>query len=68
MIMMLQSYLVNHFPDLALPSDIESVLITLATPSLQTCLAQKDELPIVATDILHHTIRVLRRYCAASTR
>ncbi|KAH9554372.1 hypothetical protein CY35_08G060500 [Sphagnum magellanicum] len=63
-----QSYLVDQFPDLALPSDIESVLITLATPSLQTCLAQKDELPLVATDILHHTIRVLRRYCAASTR
>ncbi|KAH9562610.1 hypothetical protein CY35_05G081400 [Sphagnum magellanicum] len=63
-----QAHLVDRFPDLVLPSDIESILITLATPSLQMCLAQKDKLPLVAIDILHHTVRILWRYCDASRR
>ncbi|CAM6077021.1 unnamed protein product [Sphagnum tenellum] len=63
-----QAHLVDRFPDLVLPSDIESILITFATPSLQMCLAQKDELPLVAIDILHHTVRILWRYCDASRR
>lgn len=63
-----QAHLVDRFPELLLPSDIESVLIMLATPSLRTCLAEKDEAPLVATEVLHHTLRILRRYCAAVTR
>ncbi|CAM6026456.1 unnamed protein product [Sphagnum balticum] len=63
-----QAHLVDRFPDLVLPSDIESILITLATPSLQMCLAQKDELPLLAIDILHYTVRILWRYCDASRR
>jgi len=64
----LQAHLVDRFPELVLPSDIEAVLITLVTPSLRTCLAEKEEASLVATGILHHSVRILRRYCAAVTR
>ena len=64
----LQAHLVDRFPELVLPSDVESVLITLVTPSLRTCLAEREEAPVDATDVLHHAVRVLRRYCAAVTR
>lgn len=64
----MQAHLVDRFPELVLPSDIEAVLITLATPSLRTCLAEKEEAPLVATEVLRNAVRVLRRYCAAVTR
>ncbi|XP_024368115.1 uncharacterized protein [Physcomitrium patens] len=62
------AHLVDRFPELVLPGDIESVLVTLATPSLRTCLAEKDEAPLVSTEVLQHCVRVLRRYCSAVTR
>ena len=58
----------DRFPELVLPSDVESFVISLATPTLRTCLGQKEEAPEDATDVLHHSVRVLRRYCAAITR
>lgn len=64
----LQAHLVDRFPELVLPSDIEDVLIALAAPSLKTCLAEREEAPLDATHVLNNTVRVLRRYCAAVTR
>lgn len=59
--------LVDRFPELVLPGDIESVLITLATPSLNTCLVEREGAPVVAIDVLHYCVRVLRRFCATVT-
>lgn len=66
--LLLQANLVDRFPELVLPGDIESVLITLATPSLNTCLVEREGAPVVAIDVLHYCVRVLRRFCATVTR
>lgn len=63
-----QAYLVQRFPEIPLSSDMESVVITLATPALRTCLAQKDESPPSVVDILLQTTTVLRHYCKGITR
>lgn len=63
-----QAYLVQRCPELPLPSDIESVIITLATPALRTCLTQKDESPPAVIDIIVQATTVLRHYCRGMTR
>lgn len=62
-----QAYLIERFPELPLPSDLESIVITLATPALRTCLAQKDESPSDTIDILLQTTTLLRHYCSGKT-
>eukprot|EP00250_Pteridium_aquilinum_P018104 c23944_g1_i1 orf=785-7753(-) len=63
-----QVYLVQRFPELPLPSDMESVVITLATPSLRTCLTQKDESPPAVVDIIVQATTILRHYCRGMIR
>jgi DnaJ family protein C protein 13 len=53
---------------LTLPSDTEYLLVTLSSPSLQTCLVESESSPQVCIDILHSTITVLRKVVAASTK
>lgn len=64
----MQAYLVQRFPQLVLSHDIESVVITLATPALRVCLAQTDDSPAEIIDVLGQTATVLRRCCRSTTR
>lgn len=52
----------------SLPDDLESVVTSLATPALRTCLAQKDDSPHVAIEIIQCTSKILRRSCAGNSR
>ncbi|KAI5070204.1 hypothetical protein GOP47_0014547 [Adiantum capillus-veneris] len=63
-----QAYLVQRFPELPVPGDMESVVITLANPALRTCLTQKDESPPAVVDILVQATTILRHYCKGMTR
>ncbi|BBN14040.1 DnaJ homolog subfamily C member 13 [Marchantia polymorpha subsp. ruderalis] len=58
-----QALLLERYPQLLLPDDLETVAVDLATPALKTCLAQKDDVPVMVTDILHQATRILRRIC-----
>ncbi|KAH9310179.1 hypothetical protein KI387_038090, partial [Taxus chinensis] len=63
-----QAYLLDRCTLNSLPDDLESVVISLATPALQTCLAQKDDSPNISIDIVHRTSKILRRFCASNLR
>ncbi|XP_057836865.1 uncharacterized protein LOC131047061 isoform X1 [Cryptomeria japonica] len=63
-----QAYLLDRCTVNSLPDDLESVVISLATPALKTCLDQKDDTPHVIIDILHKTSKILRRFCASKLR
>lgn len=61
------AYVVDRFP-LTLPSDAEDLLITMASPSLETCLAETESSDPVCIEILQHTVKVLRRVVAVNTK
>ncbi|CAM6112927.1 unnamed protein product [Calypogeia fissa] len=63
-----QALLLERYPQLVLPSDLESTTIGLANPALRTSLAQKDEVPLSVTEILQQTTRILKRFCYVCTR
>ncbi|KAG0590844.1 hypothetical protein KC19_1G130600 [Ceratodon purpureus] len=61
------AYIVDRFP-LKLPSDTEELLITMASPALQTCLSQNEGSDQVCIEILQHTVKVLRRVVAVKMK
>ena len=61
--LLVQAYLVQRFPDLLLPNDIESVVICLATPALHICVAQTDNCAPEIIDVLTQSTTILGRYC-----
>eukprot|EP01018_Ginkgo_biloba_P000780 Gb_17024 [translate_table: standard] len=63
-----QAHLLERCTISPLPNDLESVVITLATPAIRTCLAQKDDSPHVTIDILQQTTKILRRFCVGNLR
>ncbi|KAH7421759.1 hypothetical protein KP509_13G074000 [Ceratopteris richardii] len=63
-----QAYLLQRFPELPVPGDMESVIITLANPALLTCLADKDEAPSMVIDMIVDAETILRHYCKGATR
>ncbi|KAG0579697.1 hypothetical protein KC19_4G117600 [Ceratodon purpureus] len=53
---------------LTLPSDTEYLLVTMSSPSLQTCLVENESSPQVCIDTLQSAVEVLRKVVAASTK
>lgn len=51
-----------------MPSDAEKLVITLASPSLQACLSEREYPPQFTLEILQHAVIVLRRFCATNIR
>ncbi|KAH7284662.1 hypothetical protein KP509_34G065300 [Ceratopteris richardii] len=63
-----EAYMVQRFPELPAPSDMESIVINLANPALRTCLTQKEEAPSAVIDTLVYATRILRHYCKGVLR
>ncbi|GBG63346.1 hypothetical protein CBR_g37703 [Chara braunii] len=61
-----QGFVLQQYPQIHLPDDTETVLIDVASPALYVCSSMREVTPPSAIEILHQSLRVLRRVAASS--
>eukprot|EP00850_Spirogloea_muscicola_P002088 SM000008S22177 [mRNA] locus=s8:226750:241282:- [translate_table: standard] len=63
-----QALVQERYPEIHLPEDADTVVISAATPALRVCIAQREDCPDLMANILSYAARILRNTYFAERR